>query len=986
MPSGKSQRLDDFPYSGPMFASMPLGVVVQDHDGTITHANMAACRILGLTLDQLRGVTSIDPRWQAVHEDGSPFPGQNHPAMRALRTGVPVVHEVMGIINPATHSKTWIRVTATPVRSENGDRIQSVYALFEDITERKQMEAALKDKQEHYRLAVETSNDGFLALDSSGQVVEVNDTYARLSGYSREELLLLTISDLEARESQAQTHAHIQQAMRVGHEMFESEHRAKDGTVWSVEVSVNYSAAGGGRFFAFFRDTRGRRHYEAQARQFESIVHSSQDAIISRSLDGTVTSWNSGAQTLFGYSAEEMIGKPLRVLFPADRETEEGTIVARINHGEKVQHFETVRLKKDGTPIDVSVNIAPIRDVQGQIMGACAIARDITERMHVEHIQAARLRLMTYASNHTLKELLVATLDEAGNLTDSPIGFYHFLEADQCTLNLQAWSTRTTREFCTAAGEGSHYNINEAGVWVECIRMRKPVIHNDYPSLPNKRGLPPGHAPVLREMVVPVFRNGLIVAILGVGNKAVNYGQADMDTVARLADLAWDFTESKRTEEALRQSEERFRQAMDATSDGVWDWNIGDDSEYFSPSYYRMLGYEPGEFPMTRAAWTQRIHADDLARVRACNQECIDNDRPQFEVEYRMLTKSGTWKWVLCRGKVMARDAQGHATRIVGTNVDITERKETELQINFLAYHDQLTGLPNRTLFFDRFSQAISMAKRNGKRVALLFLDLDGFKPVNDQYGHDAGDAVLKIVADRLLSSVRAVDTVARLGGDEFAIILGQLEVPEEARHAAGKLLTSVAQAMSIGEGMEVGVRASIGIGIFPDNGSEMDVLLGKADRAMYLSKESGRDRFTFWNDALATGLIEEGWIQVGDAHLVGFAAIDEQHRHLVDLINALNKSIQAGKDSDEISREFAGLIDYTKFHFATEHALMERHRYPGMQLHDVAHARLLMNVSHFNAMLNRGGDLFVLQSIKDWLLDHIHAEDKQFGAFLKMQ
>jgi PAS domain S-box-containing protein len=180
------------------------------------------------------------------------------------------------------------------------------------------------------------------------------------------------------------------------------------------------------------------------------------------------------------------------------------------------------------------------------------VVHDVTERRQAADVMAARSRLLIKAPSCSLSELLRATVDEAEALTGSQVGFCHFVDSDQNSLTLMAYSTNTTRHMCKAEGLGSHYPVNRAGVWVDAFREGKPVIHNDYASLPHRKGLPPGHALVVRELVVPVLRGGRIVSLLGVGNKPRDYDDRDVNMVASLADLAWEISVQKKEEEALQ--------------------------------------------------------------------------------------------------------------------------------------------------------------------------------------------------------------------------------------------------------------------------------------------------------------------------------------------------------------------------------------------------------------------------------------------------
>jgi len=200
-----------------------------------------------------------------------------------------------------------------------------------------------------------------------------------------------------------------------------------------------------------------------------------------------------------------------------------------------------------------------------------AMLTDITKRKQMASLLQARVRISEFAEWHTLDELFQKTLDEAEALTGSQIGFAHFLEADQKTLQLQMWSTNTLKNMCTAEGKGSHYPVDQAGVWADCVATRLPLVHNDYPNLPasHRKGLPEGYAPIQREIVVPVLRNDLIVMIVGVGNKPVDYDDKDVEVISQLANMAWDIVQRKQVEELLKESEKKLRTLFETMSEGI---------------------------------------------------------------------------------------------------------------------------------------------------------------------------------------------------------------------------------------------------------------------------------------------------------------------------------------------------------------------------------------------------------------------------------
>ncbi|MEW7972249.1 MAG: EAL domain-containing protein [Candidatus Thiodiazotropha endolucinida] len=299
------------------------------------------------------------------------------------------------------------------------------------------------------------------------------------------------------------------------------------------------------------------------------------------------------------------------------------------------------------------------------------------------------------------------------------------------------------------------------------------------------------------------------------------------------------------TESALRKSEERFELAMRGANDGVYDWNLQSNEIYYSPRWKHMLGYEDHELPDEFSTWENLVDEKDRDRSWEMLNDYINGRRDNFHIEVKMQHKDGHWVDILSRA-FLVRDAQGNAIRTVGTHVDISEKKRQEAHILRQAHYDGLTGLPNRFLAMDRLAQLLKEASRDVSKVAILFLDLDGFKRVNDTLGHETGDRLLVQAAERLQSVVREGDSVCRLGGDEFVVLLRNLGELTDARTVASSLISQFRHPFSLDE-RELVVTTSIGIAVYPSDGITPTELLRNADTAMYHSKEQGRNTFNFF-------------------------------------------------------------------------------------------------------------------------------------------
>jgi diguanylate cyclase (GGDEF)-like protein/PAS domain S-box-containing protein len=358
------------------------------------------------------------------------------------------------------------------------------------------------------------------------------------------------------------------------------------------------------------------------------------------------------------------------------------------------------------------------------------------------------------------------------------------------------------------------------------------------------------HAPVIMLTGMDDREVDVRAGELGIADYLVK-GALDPRTLERSLRYA---VKHQRALQALAQSEERYALALAGANDGLWDWDLRADSVYLSPRYKAMLGYQADELGSSPEEWFGLIHPDDRPQVEEAVRAHLDGETEHYEIEYRMRTAPGAHRWMLSRG-LAVRAPDGRALRLAGSQTDVMDRKVAELQLQHDALHDSLTGLPNRMLFQDRLQHLVRRKLRTHGTSAVLFLDLDRFKIVNDSLGHLVGDGLLVDVADRLLKALRPGDTVARLGGDEFTVLLEDLADFEEAEEIADRVLETLERPFLVAE-QELYLSASIGIAMVPP-GATPDEVIRDADAAMYRAKSEGRNRHALFDSTLHQAALE---------------------------------------------------------------------------------------------------------------------------------
>ncbi len=457
-----------------------------------------------------------------------------------------------------------------------------------------------------------------------------------------------------------------------------------------------------------------------------------------------------------------------------------------------------------------------------------------------------------------LDEVLVRIVEAGVSLTRAEEGFLALLEKESGLLYLRAVKNMDEDSIKTL-------RIPNTDTLVGQVMKSKRPLRAIEPNLRAPLKVSTGYL-VHSLLHVPILSKGIPLGVLSVTNRKIDtpFKEKDEIVLSSLAAYAAVALENanlyeqarqeivvrQRVEAALRESEERYSLAVRAANDGLWDWNLKQSQIYYSPRWKHMLGYSDQQISDSPNEWLNRVHPEDIAQLKTNIAAHIKGLSAHFECEYRIQHSNGSYRWMLSRGMAVFSPDKA-AVRLAGSQTDITSRKDAEIKLLHDAFHDSLTELPNRSLFIDRLKHVIERNMRDIRRLyAVIFLDLDRFKDVNDSLGHLTGDQLLVATAHLLRSILRPMDTVARLGGDEFVILLEEIKDVSDATRVADRIQKKLMMAALL-PNHQIYMSASMGIVLSTTGYDRPEDVLRDADTAMYRAKENGRARYEIFDSAM---------------------------------------------------------------------------------------------------------------------------------------
>jgi diguanylate cyclase (GGDEF)-like protein/PAS domain S-box-containing protein len=656
-----------------------------------------------------------------------------------------------------------------------------------------------------------------------GKFVYVSPLFQKLSGYSYADLAgknpldYIHLDDREAARKKA-----IKSLKGKSSAPYEYRFTRKNGDimwVWETVTSITYK--GEPTALVSFMDITTRKQMEEALRQSEEkhrdIIENIQDGYFEVDLAGNYTFFNESLCEIYGSTKEELMGMNNRQC--ADKENAKKVFNAFnkiYKTGITGSIFDYEIIRKDGTRRQVELSVSLKKDSSGNPIGFRGTARDASERKKMEEtIRQSEERYRTI-----LDEM------EDGYFELDLVGNFTFINDAVCRL------LRCFREEMIG------------------VSFRDQIVKDDYEALYNafgkiySTGIPERriHYKVIRKDGTIGFaeaagfplqnKNGEIIGFRGVGR---------------------DITARRQMEEALRQSEERYRTIIEAMEEWYFETDLKGNITFFNDIFANVLGHSQKELTgLDFRSFIKKEEADSVSRLF---NQVFKTGKATKNFPYEIIGTDGTV--ASAEFSIFPKlDKEGKVCGFRGVAHDITERKQAEEKIQYMATHDALTGLPNRLMFSQMLNRAIQSAKRNQRQFAVLFIDLDRFKIINDTLGHEAGDQLLQEIGARLKQTLRAADLAARLGGDEFIILIEEVSDANHVATVAHKIITSIIKPLTL-MGQECRITASIGISIYPKDAEDEQSLMKNADLAMYLAKEEGKNNYQFYSEDIQSKSLE---------------------------------------------------------------------------------------------------------------------------------
>ena len=656
-----------------------------------------------------------------------------------------------------------------------------------------------------------------------GKFVYLSPLFQKLSGYSYKDLAGKNPLDyLHPDDREIVRKKAIIRLKGKSSGAYEYRFTRKNGEVlwvWEMVTSITYK--GERAALVSFMDITERRQMEEVLRQSEvkhrNIIENIQDGYFEVDLAGKFTFFNDALREIYGYPKEELMEMNYRQY--ADKENAKKVFDAFnkiYKTGITGSIFEYEIVRKDGTRRQIEVSASLIKDLSDKPIGFRGTTRDATERKKMEEtIRQSEERYRTI-------------LDEMAD------AYYE--------VNLAGNFTFFNDTLCRHLGYSREELLGAS--------FRDQIAKEDIKTVYNAFGKIYSTGKPERNILYKIIRKD------GTTGFADNTGFPLLNQKGEIIGfrgIGRDVTERRQMEEALRQSEERYRTIIKEMEEWYFETDLTGNITFFNDIFATVLGYSQKE--LTGLNFQYLVKKEESDSVHRLFNQIIKTGKP---------TRNFPYEFISTDGKVTSaefsffpkRDKEGKVCGFRGVGHDITERKHAEEKIQYQATHDALTGLPNRLMFSQLLNQAIKAARRYKRQFAVLFMDMDRFKIINDTMGHDAGDKLLQEIAARLRQTLRAVDVIARMGGDEFVILIEEVSDLSHVSIVAHKVLTSIIKPLTIMR-QECRITASIGVSIYPRDAEDEQSLMKNADMAMYLAKEEGKNNYQFYSEDIQSKSLE---------------------------------------------------------------------------------------------------------------------------------